>query len=171
MLSIEVGIAAGKRWRPVMAVSKHPTTGWAQTDVDAVLQTKWEGLYRDTTIYHVATPAFYQLGGKWYLYTQACPLPGNGNYIDGHWDLWCFACDRRIPTLPGYESIYVPGPPTARGRRALTARGGACAGQELGIQRWAAPVAPSVLIACCSRRSMAFCRSGERIFPPPSSRT
>ncbi|MBP9902228.1 MAG: hypothetical protein KBH45_12260 [Verrucomicrobia bacterium] len=113
LLSIEVGIAAGKRWRPVMAVSKHPTTGWAQTDVDAVLQTKWEGLYRDTTIYHVATPAFYQLGGKWYLYTQACPLPGNGNYIDGHWDLWCFACDRRIPTLPGYESIYVPGPPTA----------------------------------------------------------
>ena len=40
----------------------------------------------------------YQIEGKWYLYAQACPLAGNGNYIDGHWDLWCFACDRMIPT-------------------------------------------------------------------------
>jgi len=111
LLSIEVGVSAGKRWRPVIAVSKDPASGWAQTDVDAVLQTKWAGLYRDETIYHVATPAFYQIGGKWYLYTQACPLPANGNYIDGHWDLWCFACDRQIPTLPGYERIYIPGQP------------------------------------------------------------
>ena len=28
-LSIEVGISAGKRWRPVIAVSQHPDTGWA----------------------------------------------------------------------------------------------------------------------------------------------
>ena len=116
VLSIEVGIEAGKRWRPVIAVSKHPANGWLQTDVDAVLQTKWEGLYSDDTIYHVATPAFYQFGGKWYLYTQACPLPGNGNYIDGHWDMWCFAADRLIPTLPGYQSIYIPGQPVAAGR-------------------------------------------------------
>jgi len=115
LLSIEVGIAQGKRWRPVIAVSKHPDCGWQQAGVDAVLQTKWAGLYRDDTIYHVATPAFYQIGGKWYLYTQACPLPGNGNYIDGHWDLWGFACDRLIPTLPGYESIHIPGQPTAAG--------------------------------------------------------
>ncbi len=115
LLSIEVGISAGKRWRPVIAVSKDPATGWAQTDGDAVLQTKWAGLYRDDTIYHVATPAFYQIGGKWYLYTQACPLPANGNYIDGHWDLWGFACDRLIPTLPGYESLFIPGQPAAAG--------------------------------------------------------
>lgn len=114
-LSIEVGISAGKRWRPVIAVSKHPATGWKQTDVDAVLQTKWEGLYRDDTIYHVATPAFYEIGGKWYLYTQACPLPANSNYIDGAWDMWGFACERLSPTLPGYESIYIPGQPTAAG--------------------------------------------------------
>jgi hypothetical protein len=113
LLSIEVGVSAGKRWRPVIAVSQDPATGWAQTAVDALLQTKWEGLYRDDTIYHVATPAMYQIEGKWYLYAQACPLPGNGNYIDGHWDLWCFACDRLIPTLPGCESIYSPGQPTA----------------------------------------------------------
>ena len=111
VLSIEVGISAGKRWGPVIAVSRHPATGWAQIDVDMVLQTKWEGLYRDDTIYHVATPAFYRIEGKWYLYAQACPLPANGNYIDGHWDLWCVACDRVIPTLPGCESIYIPGPP------------------------------------------------------------
>jgi hypothetical protein len=65
--------------------------------------------------YHVATPAFYQIWEKWYLYTQACPLPDNGNYIDGHWDLWCFACDRLIPTLPGCESIYIPGQQPAAG--------------------------------------------------------
>ncbi len=113
LLSIEVGIAAGKRWRPVIAVSQHPATGWAQMDVDALLQTKWEGLYRDDTIYHVATPARYEIAGKWYLYAQACPLPANGNYIDGQWDLWCVACDRLIPTLPGCEGIYIPGQPTA----------------------------------------------------------
>jgi len=112
LLCIEVGVAAGKRWRPVIAVSRHPATGWAQMDVDALLQTKWEGLYRDDTIYHVATPARYQIAGKWYLYAQACPLPANGNYIDGQWDLWCVACDRLVPTLPGCESIYIPGQPT-----------------------------------------------------------
>jgi hypothetical protein len=111
LLSIEVGISAGKRWRPVIAVSRQPAAGWEQLGVDTVLQTKWEGLYRDDTIYHVATPAFYRIDGKWYLYTQACPLPGNGNYIDGQWDMWCFACDRLVPTLPGYESVYIPGRP------------------------------------------------------------
>lgn len=113
LLLIEVGIARGKRWRPVIAVSKNPTAGWVQTDVDAMTQTKWPGIYRDDTIYHVATPALYQIEGKWYLYTQACPLPRNGNYIDGEWDMWCFACDRLIPTLPGFQSVYIPGLPAA----------------------------------------------------------
>jgi hypothetical protein len=109
VLAMEVGIDSGKRWRPVIAVSKDPSTGWKQIDVDTVLQTKWTGLYQDETIYHVATPAFYQFGKQWYLYTQACPLPANGNYIDGHWDLWCFSCDRIIPTLPGFSSLRIPG--------------------------------------------------------------
>ena len=112
LLTIEVGTSGGKRWRPVIAVSRHPAEGWAQVDVDALLQTKWEGLYRDETIYHVATPALYEIAGKWYLYAQACPLPANGNYIDGQWDLWCIACDRLMPTVPGCESIWVPGAPT-----------------------------------------------------------
>ena len=111
VLCIEVGIAAGKRWRPVIAESKQPAAGWEQIDVDTLLQTKWEGVYRDDTIYHVATPAFYQINGKWYLYAQACPLPANRNYIDGAWDLWCIACERLVPTLPGCASIRIPGPP------------------------------------------------------------
>lgn len=109
VLSIEVGTSAGQRWRPVIAVSRHPAAGWEQIDVDAVLQTKWKGFYSDNTIYHLATPAFYNIGNKWYLYAQACPRPVNNNYIDGQWDLWCIHCDRRLPTLPGYEDIYIPG--------------------------------------------------------------
>jgi hypothetical protein len=109
VLSIEVGLEKGKRWRPVIAVSQHPDRGWKQLEVDTVLQTKWTGLYRDDTMYHVATPAFYQFDDKWYLYVQACPLPGNGNYIDGHWDMWAIACDREIPTLPGYTKLFIPG--------------------------------------------------------------
>jgi len=113
LLSIEVGVSAGKRWRPVIAASQRAGAGWSQMDADELLQTKWTGLYRDETIYHVATPAMYEIDGKWYLYAQACPLPENANYIDGHWDLWCFTCQHRIATLPGCESIYIPGQSTA----------------------------------------------------------
>ncbi|MBE7540701.1 MAG: hypothetical protein HS122_20110 [Opitutaceae bacterium] len=55
LLLIEVGLNKGQRWRPVMAVSAHPDRDWRQLEVDTVLQTKWEGLYRDDTLYHVAT--------------------------------------------------------------------------------------------------------------------
>lgn len=109
VLTMEVGAEHGKRWRPVIAVSHQLERGWQQLDVDTVLQTKWEGLYSDDTIFHVATPAFYRIEGKWYLYTQACPLPGSRNYIDGHWDMWCFACGREIPTLPGCTKLFIPG--------------------------------------------------------------
>lgn len=114
VLSIEVGPERGKRWRPVIAVSRKPDQGWAQLDVDTVLQTKWEGVYTDDTIFHVATPAFYPIEGKWYLYAQACPLPASRNYIDGHWDLWAFACDRRVPTRPGLADLFIPGRLDAR---------------------------------------------------------
>ena len=36
--------------------------------------------------------------------------------------MWCFACDRLIPTLPGYASLYIPGQPTTPGAVALMAR-------------------------------------------------
>jgi hypothetical protein len=111
VLSIEVGKNRGERWRTVLAISQHPDRGWKQLDLDTVLQTRWPGIYSDETIYHVATPAFYQIADRWYLYTQACPLPANRNYIDGHWDLWCFACDRRIATLPSHSDLFIPGSP------------------------------------------------------------
>lgn len=109
VLSMEVGPERGKQWRTVIAVSRDPDKGWVQLDPDTVLQTQWNGLYRDDTIFHVATPAFYRFGDKWYLYAQACPLPQNGNYISGLWDIWCFACDREIPTMPNHAALFIPG--------------------------------------------------------------
>jgi hypothetical protein len=111
VLSIELGIEKGQRWRTALAVSKSPRTGWQPLPPDTVLQTQWTGLYRDEAMYHVATPAFYSIDGRWYLYAQACPLPTNRNYIDGAWDLWVIECARRIPTLPGYADVWIPGVP------------------------------------------------------------
>ncbi len=109
VLCIEVGIEHGKRWRPVLAVSTDPVKGWTQLDPDTVLQTKWQGLYDDRTLYHVATPALYQIEGKWYLFCQACGRPSNDNYIDGGWEMWGVACDRVIPTRPGCAELHIPG--------------------------------------------------------------
>jgi len=111
VLVIEVGVNHGQRWRPVIAVSTDPVRGWQQLDVDTMLQTKWHGLYDDRTLYHVATPALYEIEGKWYLFAQACGRPANDNYIDGAWEMWCVACDRKIPTLPGHTELYIPGLP------------------------------------------------------------
>jgi hypothetical protein len=111
VLCIEVGVDHGARWRPGLAVSTDPVKGWNQIDLDTVLQTKWAGLYDDRTLYHVATPALYRIGDKWYLFIQACGKPSNDNYIDGAWEMWCIACDRCIPTRPGCASLYIPGVP------------------------------------------------------------
>jgi len=109
VLCIEVGVDHGARWRPGLAVSTDPVKGWTQLDVDTVLQTKWQGLYNDRTLYHVATPALYLIEGKWYLFVQACGRPGNDNYIDGAWEMWAVACDRRIKTRPGCADLWIPG--------------------------------------------------------------
>ena len=111
VLCIEVGVEHGKRWRPGLAVSTDPIKGWTQLDLDTVLQTQWQGLYDDRTLYHVATPALYKIEGQWYLFAQACARPGNDNYIDGAWEMWGVACDRRIPTRPGCADLYIPGAP------------------------------------------------------------
>jgi len=109
VLCIEVGIEHGVRWRPVHAVSTHPTQGWRQLDPDTMLQTQWQGLYTDSTLYHVATPALYQIEGKWCLYIQACGRPANDNYIDGAWEMWAIECNHKIPTFPGCADLYIPG--------------------------------------------------------------
>lgn len=108
VLCIEVGVDHGARWRPGIAVSKNPTHGWAQLDLDTMLQTKWQGLYNDKTLYHVATPALYQIQDKWYLFIQACGRPDNDNYIDGHWEMWAITCNKQIPTLPGHTTLTIP---------------------------------------------------------------
>ncbi len=109
VLCIEVGIEHGKRWRPVLAVSADPVKGWTQLDPDTMLQTKWQGLYDDRTLYHVATPALYRIDGRWYLFVQACGRPTNDNYIDGAWEMWAIVCDRKIPSRPGCTDLYIPG--------------------------------------------------------------
>lgn len=109
VLCIEVGVEHGERWRPGLAVSTDPAKGWKQLPLDTVLQTQWTGLYDDKTMFHVATPALYEINSKWYLYVQACGRPGNDNYIDGAWEMWGVACDKKIPTLPGYAELFIPG--------------------------------------------------------------
>lgn len=113
VLCIEVGVEHGVRWRPGLAVSTDPVKGWTPLDVDTMLQTKWEGLYSDDTMYHVATPALYEIEGQWYLFIQACGRPANDNYIDGGWEMWGIACDRKIPTRPGCADLYIPGLPAS----------------------------------------------------------
>ncbi len=111
VLCIEVGVEHGARWRPGLAVSTEPARGWTQLDLDLMLQTKWEGLYDDRTLYHVATPALYRIEGKWYLYAQACGRPSDNNYINGAWEMWGVSCEHRIPTRPGCADLYIPGLP------------------------------------------------------------
>ncbi|MBI5093382.1 MAG: hypothetical protein HZB26_13200 [Candidatus Hydrogenedentes bacterium] len=118
VLCIEVGVEHGARWRPGLAVSTDPVKGWTQLDLDTVLQTKWQGLYDDRTLYHVATPALYQIEGKWYLFVQACARPANDNYIDGAWEMWAVACDRKITTRPGCADLHIPGLPASAGATA-----------------------------------------------------
>ena len=108
MLCIEVGVDHGKRWRPVLAVSTDPSRGWTQLDINKMLQTKWVGLYDDRTIYHVATPALYQIAGRWYLFAQACGRPLDDNYIHGAWELWCFRCDHNASTTRGCADVWTP---------------------------------------------------------------
>jgi len=111
VLCIEVGVDKGARWRPVLAVSRDPLQGWVQLDLNIMLQTDWSGLYDDRTLFHVATPALYMIGGSWFLFAQACGRPANNNYIDGAWEMWGIECQRRISSLPGCDDLYIPGLP------------------------------------------------------------
>jgi hypothetical protein len=77
VLTIEVGISAGKRWRPIIAVSHHPAAGWAQVDVDAPLQTRCEGRYRDETICHAATPAWSSPPNWIFEFQGLAPIVGS----------------------------------------------------------------------------------------------
>ncbi len=107
VLSMEVGVNRGERWRAVLATSLSPDKGWSSLPVDTLLQTRWPDIYSDSTLYHLATPAFYQIAGKWHLFAQACAKPPSGNYINGDWELWAIPCDQPL-SLPGGASLLVP---------------------------------------------------------------
>lgn len=78
------GYNGGTRWGADVAVSSSLTSGWKKAPVNLFDQTTWMG-YADDTMFHVATPAIYQIKGKWYLYFQAAP---SGVYYKQHWALW-----------------------------------------------------------------------------------
>jgi hypothetical protein len=105
------GAAAAVRGQIVLSRASHDWMS-QQLELDTMLQTKWQGLYNDRTLYHVATPALYEIEGKWYLFAQACGRPANDDYIDGAWEMRCVACDRVIPTRPGCAVLWIPGGPT-----------------------------------------------------------
>jgi predicted GH43/DUF377 family glycosyl hydrolase len=85
----------GVRWRTNAAVSFHPTEGWEKLPVTLIDQVKWSN-YSDQTHFHVATPALYRFGEKWYLYFQAAP---RGKYSRQHWTLWGMECDDPVQML------------------------------------------------------------------------
>lgn len=92
------GYNGGTRWGADVAVSDSLTNGWKKAPVNLIDQTTWKG-YSDQAMFHVATPALYQLNGKWHLYVQAAPA---GYYIMQHWSLWGMECEdlmRRIAAV------------------------------------------------------------------------
>lgn len=86
------GYNGGTRWGADVAVSSRLTSGWQKVPIGFFDQTAWQG-YSDETMFHVATPALYQIRGKWYLYFQAAH---SGYYIKQHWALWAMECARLL---------------------------------------------------------------------------
>ena len=82
------GYNGGVRWGADVATSVSLTSGWKKVPTGLFDQTKWSG-YTDETLFHVATPAIYQIRQKWYLYFQAAH---SGYYIKQHWALWGIEC-------------------------------------------------------------------------------
>ena len=89
------GYNGGTRWGADVAISSSLTKGWKKVSVPQFDQTKWPG-YSEKTMFHVATPAIYNLNHKWYLYCQAAPV---GQYTVQRWALWGLECDDAIKGL------------------------------------------------------------------------
>ncbi|HVE43021.1 MAG TPA: hypothetical protein VNM14_24290 [Planctomycetota bacterium] len=83
------GYNGGTRWGADVAVSDRLSSGWKKLPTMLLDQTTWPG-YSDASMFHVATPAIYNWGGRWYLYVQAAPA---GYYINQPWSLWAVDCD------------------------------------------------------------------------------
>ncbi len=83
------GYNGGTRWGADVATSSSLTTGWKKAPVNLFDQTKWPN-YSDETMFHVATPAIYNINNRWYMYFQAAH---SGFYITQRWAMWCIECD------------------------------------------------------------------------------
>ncbi len=83
------GYNGGTRWGADAAVSDRLTSGWKKLPTKLLDQTTWPG-YSDATMFHVATPALYNWGGRWSLFVQAAPA---GYYINQPWSLWAVDVD------------------------------------------------------------------------------
>jgi len=93
------GYNGGIRWGANVATSSSLTAGWRKLPVDLINQTRWPN-YSDETLFHVATPAIYQLNHQWYMYFTAAH---SGYYINQHWALWGIECDevvKKISLIP-----------------------------------------------------------------------
>ncbi|MFN0120924.1 MAG: hypothetical protein ACKV2V_10510 [Blastocatellia bacterium] len=82
----------GVRWGANVAVSDKLTGGWRKLPGVFADQTAWAN-YADETMFHVATPAIYRIGGHWYLYFQAARA---GPYYKQPWALWGIVCDEAL---------------------------------------------------------------------------
>ena len=83
------GYNGGTRWGADVAVSDRLTSGWKKLPTNLLDQTTWPD-YSDATMFHVATPAIHNWGGRWFLYIQAAPA---GYYINQPWSLWAVDID------------------------------------------------------------------------------
>jgi len=68
------GYNGGTRWGADVATSSCLTGGWKKMPVGLIDQTRWPG-YSDA-LFHVATPALYNINRKWYLYFQGAHSGG-----------------------------------------------------------------------------------------------
>ena len=89
------GYNGGTRWGAQVATSSRLTKGWKKAPQFLIDQTKWSN-YSDETMFHVATPAIYNINNKWYMFFQAAH---SGEYSSQHWHLWGIECSAIVTKL------------------------------------------------------------------------
>ncbi len=94
------GFNGAKRWSPDVAISGKLDSGWRKLPVSFIDQTTWPG-YSDDTEFHVATPAMYQINGKWFLFVQAAH---SGYYIVQHWAIYGVEFDDVVKKIAAESS-------------------------------------------------------------------
>jgi hypothetical protein len=93
------GYNGGTRWGADVATSLNLTKDWKKSSVNLFDQTKWAN-YSDDTMFHVATPAIYNINNKWHMYFQAASKSGHpGGYTRQNWALWGIECDAEVRQL------------------------------------------------------------------------